>query len=590
MTSLGSVEMVPPSTKTVQLHEASCLSASTREPIKAAIVQPVGSLETAQGLGPHYSLGQHEDADARFKAFLELVRDENAELAVAPEYFVPCQSFRDVIGDPSVLRRDTLFVLPLESVTREDYAALPQLALDNSIEVEVTRLVQNSGTYVNAVAVLYRGQAEVSLFLQAKTYEARDELHNLAVGEEFFAIEGQNVVFLVLLCSDANYPNFHGAWVSAAAQKPAALIVHSQWNPKPDYVHHWGLWESILNAQDKEKRLIFSANWGAGSKILEEGETKNEIIHPRSRILRGKKLQEKWWYPNRSAAGLQLHYKSIHNTACEVWHLMTRTEHCEVIQIVRPYEIVPREQSSDAKGIVRCQFFTRSEHEPRSFSTGQPTNLQNRFWDCCRECNLEGGDWGYLRDATICELEGMCNACLHSKENIWLNRDVDQRIPTAQLACQQGNACACENSEHLCCQQREDWLQQTAAFVECLNRFRRSEDVDGCRIFPTDKYPLNVVGGNGEPLGWLLNSCGVNAQFLERRIRQILGNLVYSQSQLRLFVVGTTPGAITENGIIDQPNSPGGIHDPGESGQGINQIHHSAVITIMVLEDEGNPA
>ncbi len=580
-----SVEVIPPTPKTVLLHEASCLNATIRDAMRVVMVQPVGILQTTEELGPHYSLSQHENATARFQAFLELVHSREAELAVAPEYFVPLQAFRELMADPALLRRDTLLVLPLESVSREDYFHLATLASENGIEVDQTKLAPTDGKYVNTVAVLYRGATDISLFLQAKTYEAREELHNLAVGEEFFVIEGKNVVCLVLLCSDVNYPAFHNTWVNAAAQKSGALMVHSQWNPKPDYYAHWGFWQSILDSQDGPKRIVFSINWGAGSQIMEGDSVKHQICHPRSRILRGKMLQETWRYPNRSGAGLQLHHKRIHNTLCEVWHLMSRTEHCEVLRIVRPYEAVPRQLSSDSRGVLDCEFFSLSKESPTTFSAAWPEDLKSRFWSCCEECNLQGAKWEHLKGITVCELESVFNACLLKKEDSWLKKDVDQRIPTAQLACQSGQICECDDSVPLCCQQREEWLQETAVFVKCLNLFRNNHSSE--RLFTTGKYPLNVLDDEGAPLGWLLNGRGVEEHFLRKKIKQILGDLLYSRTQLQLFIVGAA-GTITVEGIIDQPTGRGGIQDPGETGQGITQTHHSAVISIEVLQDEGD--
>jgi predicted amidohydrolase len=51
-------------------------------------MQPKDDLNYSEQLGPHYNNGAHEIGAKRVDEFLRIVQAKNAELAIAPEYFL----------------------------------------------------------------------------------------------------------------------------------------------------------------------------------------------------------------------------------------------------------------------------------------------------------------------------------------------------------------------------------------------------------------------------------------------------------------------------------------------------------------------
>ena len=99
----------------VSLEEASCLKA-THSPVRVATIQPHGDLVYDPSQGNRYHQTSRNDAKDRVSAFLQLVEEREAELAIAPEYFAPLESIENVLANPTTLREDTIYVLPIESI------------------------------------------------------------------------------------------------------------------------------------------------------------------------------------------------------------------------------------------------------------------------------------------------------------------------------------------------------------------------------------------------------------------------------------------------------------------------------------------
>ena len=326
--------MTKPTQKLVSLNEASCLKGD-RSNVRVAVMQPQGQLYFSDELGPHYHDTDKEDADHRTFAFLNLVQNEEASLAIAPEYFAPLSTILKILEDPKALRADCLYVLPIESLLIDQYYALIKEG-KKRYDCQETQLDDKPGTSVNPCAMLYRGDDQLKLFLQTKIFESDPEYKNLKPGVEFFVVEGQNIALIVLLCSDANHAPFHEIWTSSASTKTGAYIIHAQCNRSPDFENYRSFWNSILNHESGPKRLVFSLNWGIGTEVLTEGGNKFLITRSRSRIIRGKILETDLYYPKRSAAGihLQQYYCGSRNER-EVWHIIPGTEQCLVLDMKR---------------------------------------------------------------------------------------------------------------------------------------------------------------------------------------------------------------------------------------------------------------
>src|SRR4030042_533098 len=130
-----------PQIKSLYLHEAPVLEASS-ECIRVAWIQPYGKLVFSDTLGPHYSNDDREKADRTARSFLQLVKESDALIAIAPEYFTPIEALKDIIEDARNLREGTLYILPSECLNLSTYEELRMFATEHGINLESTDLEQ----------------------------------------------------------------------------------------------------------------------------------------------------------------------------------------------------------------------------------------------------------------------------------------------------------------------------------------------------------------------------------------------------------------------------------------------------------------
>ena len=574
-----------PSPKPILLHEASCLKGNTT-PVRIAMIQPLGTLEESDSRGPHYN-GGASHARGRFDNFLNLVGEEQASLAIAPEYFCPLSSVKAVLENSGRLRLDTIYVLPIETLHLEDYVGLITYATERSLQIECANLSgSDNATCINVCIILYRDETGLRVFLQPKTCAAYPEIDKLELGTEFFVLQGEHSALMTLLCADANLSDCHPTWTSGASQKPGAYILHLQFNPVPDYEHYRSLWLSTLNAANGDNRVVVSLNWAAGSQIVRNGQQQGQITRSRSRVFRGQCLQSESLYRQRSYTGLHLEHHQEGRKTWEVWHLLSPPEHCLVIDMVRPFENVAKEQASRDKGIRRSKYFEPSG-EHGDFLSQLPNNLTRSFWMRCEEDGVQEEHYNHISDISLCDLERVCNSCLLREHGSWLMRDVDCRLPTLRLMCKHraGDDCdfgaVCQDRAYDCYTERQHWANDFALFSQCLISFHTDDLSDTAKIYPLDRYPLNLDGGS-ERSGWLFHGQGWSARQLVKKIRYMLEKgQVLSTVRGSLYLCVVRPGeSIKEIDIIDQPVD---VSSPGKVGQDISADRHSPELIIREL-------
>ncbi len=554
-----------PKPKFVSLNDASCLKGE-RSNVRVAVMQPQGRLYISDTLGPHYRDTDREDVDRRTSAFLNLVQNEEASLAIAPEYFAPLSTIQKVLEDPNTLRADCLYVLPIESLLLAQYDELIQEG-KKRYDCQETQLDDKQGTSVNPCAILYRGDDQLKLFLQTKMFESDPEYKNLKPGVEFFIVEGKHMALIVLLCSDANHAPYHAIWTDNASSKPGAYIIHVQCNRSPDFENYKNFWNAILNHESGRNRVVITLNWGIGTEVLTEGGKYFQIPRSRSRILRGRILERDSYYPTRSAAGIHLqhHYCGSRNK-WEVWHVIPGTEHCQVLDMKRPFENIDASLVSRRDGVERCSYFERST-EGDQFNNTIPTGLARKFWEKCEELGVELEVYDQITGLSLCEIERLCYSILIRKNDSWLRKDVDERIPTLALVCYCENQKSCSDQTLRCSKRENQWTADLEYFCRCLEVFHVSYlkanellNVQPCRI-----YPFNLVNKTNEPVGWLFHGQGKMARRLEKDIGVILSEINVEEIKRQIYICPfKADGSIKAEKIFAKPED---VSDPRNDGQ-----------------------
>ena len=570
--------MSPPEPRSIRLHEAKCLMADT-DPVRVALIQPVGTLVASDQRGPHYGEEEREWAITRCRSFLEAARINKADLVIAPEYFSPREAIEELVDEPTLLRENTLYILPIESLALESYSELAASGERAGFNVH-TPTLNSSGNrhYVNCCAIVCRSSQHTILLLQAKTYGAFAEKPALISGNDFFLIEGKNSCCLVLLCSDGNHQRVYRAWIEAADQKPGAIVIHCQCNRRPDYPQHAALWAEFLQANLGENRLIFSMNWGQDTTIQDANDL-YKIKTPRSRLVRGKCLQQSSRYHRRSAAGLHYECRMKTKPSWDVWNLTKPGEHCIFIDLVPPFESVPSEQQYRDKGVLFSQLFKIVNS---GVSETDAINLARYFWNNCEEYGAEEPHYASIGRMPLSELERFCNSCLLRPDRYWLSKDIAVRIPTAQLICLSDNCCDCDNTNLPCCDERERWLEETEIVCHCLKRFYEMPLSNNFQLSRNKTFPLNVLRTDNSAVGWLFHAGGKPAHSLSKTIKKRLNetNINERKGTIYLFVVGENEELEEEN-LFPGPGT--SVSDTDRGGQDILDLSHQPHFAISHL-------
>ena len=570
--------MPPPVARSVNLKGAKCLMADT-DRVRVALVQPVGTLVTAERRGPHYGEEERDTAIKRCYSFLEVARSCKADLVVAPEYFSPHEVIKRLLAEPTLLRKHALYVLPVESLSRESFSQLVFTARERGFDVQASNLdFSASRYYVNCCAIFHRRSQHRILLLQAKTYGAFAEKPSLIPGKDFFLIEGENNSCLVLLCSDGNNQSNYRAWTTVAHQKPGAIVIHCQCNRRPDYSQHEALWADFLHTNLGKNRLFFSVNWGTDTKIQDD-DGLYEIKTPRSRIIRGKPLQQSPSYTNRSTAGLHYECRRHNRSRWEMWHLSSPEEHCIILDMVPPFESVPSEQQYRDKGVLMSQIL-RSTNS--GFSRTDALDLTRYFWINCEVYGVNQSHYSNIEGVPLSDLERFCNSCLLRRHGSWLSKDIAVRIPTAQLTCLSDDSSSCNNTDLPCCSGRDDWLDETQFVCQCLKKFNRTSFSNQFQLTVDKTFPLNVTRNDNAAVGWLFHAGGRTARALGKIIGDRLNhtNINETKRKICLFAVGEYE-QLEKKDLFPTPIA--SVLDTDVSGQDILDLSHHPDYAIFHL-------
>lgn len=559
----------------ISLESASCLKAPV-DSFKVSIIQPVGKLNCGEELGPHYSEETIDEMNSKLTSFLKVSKENDAELVLAPEYFASQLMIKQIILDPLSLKDNAIYVLPIETLTEEGYSSVKQFAIDAGWDVKDNNPT-GTGTNINAAAIILKNETERKFILQAKVYRSPLEELNLKTGQFFFAIEGTNNVLILLICSDANDETIHHKYKGAAARKIGAIIVHSQWNPTPDFQKYESLRSNILDNVNGVNRLLFSINWGRES-TLSKGQ---KICLPRGRIFRGKTLKNDQKYVDRSVNGLHLQkYTDRGKGYWEIWHLLPTDENVYILDMVRPFNDGAVELVNRQKGILSAKYYSY-ENSTCEYIEGAPKLLTEPFWKFCQTLGIVPEEWPEINLKTLSELEFLCSASLIIEDETWLRDDPVIRIPTALYLCKRSSCVGCPLNGMLCTNERIKWEEKSDYFCQVLNQVKKIKMALGANhcVKVPEKYPFNL--SNDKPdLQWVFNGKAINARLIEKQIASIFNKAKIdsnSPEKIILFPLNVN-GSINKNNIF-----PPDVTNPIGVSDSVEEVVNSNNITINIV-------
>ena len=238
---------------------------ANEENYKAFLLQPHGEIE-ASPAGVRNC--DRNLADRQFFRFLCDARQNQADIAITPEYSMPWATLRAAIEWGTVPAEGKLWILGCESITFRELEALKQaiapsaLMVYESLEPDPDRFVDPLAYVFLASPTGAGGMAKTVVLVQFKTFPMGDldhfEVNGLQKGTcvyQFGGIE-RSLGLVSLICSDAL------AFEDAHAKEiyDRALIVHLQLNPNPRHEEFQRCRATLLRFQGDATEII-SLNW-----------------------------------------------------------------------------------------------------------------------------------------------------------------------------------------------------------------------------------------------------------------------------------------------------------------------------------------
>lgn len=561
---------MPPTERITRL-EAPCLRAS-RETVRLITIRPCDVLSVSDDRGPHYSQDRRQAATERAMAILEMSIHQNADLVVAPEYFLPIEALKHIIDNPNSIRQNAVFVFPLETVIPDQLDEVIETSNQAEWQVETAEYESRSGkSYLNTCAILHRNSDCNQIFFQHKMVPSPIEQQGLIRGTEYFVFEGRNLALMVLICSDANDRTYHNTWADSAATKTGLFLVHAQWNPASDYPEYDSFQSAIFNKEQGEHRVILSCNWGGASSI-DSVNYGNRSYRFRSRIFRRRDRLRPGNFRIQSKNGMHVEQRILgRNGNWEIWHVLPQPDHTLVIDLARPYEDAPFEETYRGYSVTNVTYFYRNgDGEP--YVQGIPTDLLTPFWTLMRDLGVDNSFIEEIGEMSLYDLEILCNSCLTAEKDSWHENDVARRIPTAQVLCPAQNCSQCVEGTSSCANSRREWQEEVQDFAECLQEFSGAEIRTSYHLSldSDQQYPCNLAGESGTVSGWLFHAKGSGGQRLAKKISTLLGKQTQNSSKkIVLCVVRAGRDIPSEEEIFSEyrdvskdKSRPGDILDP----------------------------
>jgi predicted amidohydrolase len=550
----------------ISLNDASCLKDKS-VPLRIAVAQPKADLILTEELGPHYDPNNLDDAYKRIMEFIRIVKETDSELAIAPEYYLPIKVAKEILSNLDYLRKDTFYILPMETQTYENFNVFIKSIQENgTCIVKISSNDEGSDNelkkWVNAALIIYINNEKNRIFIQFKTKPASSEQYKIIKGKEIFGFEGEQGVLSIAICSDVNR-TLDYIWKEIASRKSFNLTIHCQFNPKPDFEDYYQtFWSSLLNEVDGDKRMIFSINWAKGSNII--CTNKNFVLNrPSNKFFRGKKLHKGHLYNEQSRIGLHLEHRfapSNRKVCWEIWYGIVNSDNIRVIDFVRPKQDIAIPQQNRNISIVSSHFYECTNYT--KYIEKEPEELSYIFINQLNLYNSNSaGD--LLKNLTLCEIEAFCAACNLDKYEQWLEKDVDSRLPTAYLLCcdpsqecdLNNNGKPCKYKGKSCNVNRKYWEDEAMCVASCLDRIKKISDKKKLDLKPyiNNLYPINCKDYTNDKYGWIFHGKGILiSRYIGKKVNHILKNSK-EKMKLNTIQIYRVDGEISCNDILDSP-------------------------------------
>ncbi len=260
-------------------------------------------------------------AHQQFGAFLEMVREQQPDLAITPEYSMPWEILLGALKGGAVPAQGKLWAFGCESISYRELEAL-KTELAPNVTIIYETLLGGDGRFLDPLAYIFHAPgtkenaaSKMLMLVQFKTYPMGDndhfEINGLQRGTRIYKFGGsENTLKLVsLICSDAL--NFLDP--QAAAIYDRALILHIQLNQNPRNVTFRQYRDRLLRYSGDATEIL-CLNWAKDVVIWCDGQSTSwNNIGGSAWYL---KLQN---YDDRDETILENHRRGLYYTWFEQW-------------------------------------------------------------------------------------------------------------------------------------------------------------------------------------------------------------------------------------------------------------------------------
>ena len=239
--------------------------------------QPSGKIAVAADFIGH---ADRIEACKKYKSFLELGVDKNADLVLCPEYSCPWEVLCKFLSEGHKPRMGKLWILGCESITPAKLKEMKD-SVTNATWIHEP-VPTTAGTFLDTLAYIMvapsnAGTPTLVILLQFKTQAMGDRAHaferdHLIVGNAVYILhnETDNIRLLSCICSDALAFRPSDSAPQRFDLHPY-LIFHPQLNPEPRNPTIRAYRDDMFLGHS-EHREVITLNWAREFRFLQNGE------------------------------------------------------------------------------------------------------------------------------------------------------------------------------------------------------------------------------------------------------------------------------------------------------------------------------
>lgn len=239
------------------------------------LYQPMGKVQLgANGVFNSDSATTH----LQYRMFLDMVRDDNVDLAITPEYSLPWELLKEELISGEQPTQGKLWVFGCEGITNDGLENFKR-KVSETVEVLHEPINKAEESFVSPLAYVFKAaelddpsKIRTVLLVQFKTTPMGDqkqyEVNSMIKGKTVYQFGGENnkIKLVSLICADA----FAFSDDMARQVHDRALIIHIQLNPDPHHLEFTGCRASLLKYRNDETEII-CLNWARNVQESYEG-------------------------------------------------------------------------------------------------------------------------------------------------------------------------------------------------------------------------------------------------------------------------------------------------------------------------------